>query len=278
MAFLTSRTFVANLVLALLFFVLFFWGINIWLKSLTHHAESIEVPDLSGLHLDEAAALLQQLGLNYEVIDSAEFDASKPLGGVTDQYPLGGSGVKEDRVILLTINPFVARKIEMPNIIEKTLRRAIYDLESKGFMVGTLTYIPDIGKDVVLGLQVNGQDIVPGDKFEKGQKIDLIVGAGLSTEPVAVPYLKWLTLQEATLKAQSNGFNLGVLVYDLEITDTATAKIYKQNPPPSKQPSVRMGTPIDLWLTNDSTKISNDSLYFNDTDSLPTPSNNDDSF
>lgn len=261
LAFITSKTFFANLALAAIFFIVVFWLIGKGLNLLTHQSERIEVPDLSNLHIEEAHRLLEQLNLTYEVIDSAEFDATKPFGGVIDQFPKPGAEVKSDRVILLTINPFVTRKIEVPEIIEKTLRRAMYDIESRGFLVGTLTYIPDIGKDVVLGIQVAGRDVQPGEKFEKGTVLNLTIGAGLSTEPVPVPYLLSLSLAEAQSKAKSYSFNIGVIIYDEGMVDTLAAKVYRQNPHPSQQPSVRMGTPIDLWLSTDSTKIPSDSLY-----------------
>ena len=261
-AFLTSKTFFANLILAALFFVLLFLGIKWWLGYTTHHGEKIPVPELAGYTLNEADDELAKLALRYRVIDSSEYNPDLPLGSVVAQYPLAGSHVKESREILLTINPFVAKKIELPNVIEKTLRRAVYDLESKGFQVGELIYKPDIAKDVILALQFNNEPVEPGTRFPKGTLIDLIVGSGLSKERVSVPYLKFLSLEEAESKIKSNSLNLGLVLFDEEVTDSTTAMVYKQSPKASHKPVLRMGAIIDLWLTNDSTKIENDSLQF----------------
>ena len=261
-AFLTSKTFFANLALAVLFMALLIFGVNMWLRSSTHHGKAVAVPDLTSLALEDAKVLLSENNLQFRVIDSAEFDPELPLGSVVNQFPLAGAEVKEQRVVLLTINPFVVRKIEVPFIVEKTVRRAVYDLQSKGFMVGQLIYKADIAKDVVLGLEINGQSIQPGDKFIKGTVIDLILGSGLGDERVAVPYLKFLTRNEAEIELKSNSLNLGLAIFDDEVTDSLTAQVYRQNPKPSHEAKLRMGQFIDIWLTNDSTKIVNDSLQF----------------
>jgi len=260
--FLKSKTFLANAVLAVLFFVAAIGLTQLLLRACTHHGEAIEVPSLNGLSLSEAEALLQDTDLDFRVIDSAEFNPEIPLGAVIEQYPAQGALVKSGRQILLTINPFTVHKIELPNIIDKTLRRAIYDLESKGFVVGVNIYKPDLARDAILGMQVNRVDAKPGDKFVRGTVVDLIVGTGIGDERIAVPYLRWLTAQKATAKLRALSLNTGLVLYDDEVTDTLTALVYKQTPGPTLEPMLPLGTTIDIWLTNDSTKIPNDSLAF----------------
>lgn len=252
----------ANAVLALLFVAAVVGSTNLLLRACTHHGEQISVPDLSGLSLNEAEILLGDAELAFRVIDSAEFNPDIPLGAVIEQYPAGGSLVKEGRQILLTINPFTVHKIELPNIIDKTLRRAIYDLESKGFVVGVSIYKPDLARDAILGMQVQNVDVKPGDKFVRGTVVDLIVGTGIGDERIAVPYLRWLTAEDAKIKLRELSLNIGLVLYDEEVTDTLTALVYKQTPGPTMHPMLPLGTTIDLWLTNDYTKIPNDSLAF----------------
>ena len=252
----------ANAILGIIFFVVIVVGVQLWLKAVTHHDEKIVVPDLNGLNLTEAQDLLTQNELNFKVIDSTEFNPEIPLGAVMDQFPAAGAEVKSDRQVLLTINPFTVRKIELPNIIDKTLRRAVYDLESKGFKVGELIYKPDLAKDVILGMMKDEEPVQAGDKFIKGTSIDLIVGSGLGNERIPVPYLKWLTYNKAESKLLANSLNLGLVIFDPEVTDSTAALVYRQSPAPSHEPRLRLGTTIDIWLTNDSTKIPNDSLQF----------------
>jgi hypothetical protein len=48
-----------------------------------------------------------------------------------------------------------------------------------GFQIGKERYIPDLGKDVVRGLEVRGKKIEPGVRLPKNTVIDLVLGDGL---------------------------------------------------------------------------------------------------
>tara|TARA_B100001115_G_C15845542_1_gene425771 strand:- start:230 stop:1078 length:849 start_codon:yes stop_codon:yes gene_type:complete len=260
--FLVSKTFFVNLIIMALVSAGLIWLLNYSLDRYTEHGISVQVPDLSGLALTEVETTLSEKKLSFAIIDSAEYDPSFPRGSVISQYPDAGSQVKTGRELKLTINPFFPRKVELPDLIEKTKRRAIYDLESKGFKVGELKYRPYIGKDVVIDVLIDERSLMPGTKLKKGTTVDLVLGMGLSDDLVRSPYLRWKSLAEAEEYIQLRSFNLGSVIYDEEITDSATALVYRQNPAPSKEPSIRMGREIDIWLTNDYTKIVNDSLEF----------------
>ena len=61
----------------------------------------------------------------------------------------------------------------------RTQRQATTHLRSIGFKVGTdVTYVPDIGKNVVRGLKYKGQKIEAGTKLPKQSTINLILGDG----------------------------------------------------------------------------------------------------
>ena len=51
-------------------------------------------------------------------------------------------------------------------------------LEALGFEVGKLTYVDNIGKDMVLGLKHEGKRLNAGDMLPKTSKIDLVLGNG----------------------------------------------------------------------------------------------------
>lgn len=260
--FLFSRTFVANLILALILSGVIIGGIAYFLNAYTRHGEYIEVPDLKELALVEVEQVLTPHQLEYEVIDSSEYDPSFPRGAVINQYPEAGHAVKAGRSIRLTLNPLQPRKITVPNLIEKTKRRAIYDLESKGFVVGELSYVPYIGKDVVVDIKIDGRSLERNEEFQKGTVIDLVLGEGLGNTFIKVPYLRFLNAQEAEAKLKSASLNIGSLIYDEEVEDSTLALVYRQSPAPSLEPQIKPGMEIDLWLTSDYTKIPNDSLKF----------------
>ncbi|MEQ9262460.1 MAG: PASTA domain-containing protein [Owenweeksia sp.] len=260
--FLKSKTLWANLLVAIIGMALLFWGITTMLSSYTRHGENIQVPDLSRLSYEEAVRRLQSEELEFEILDSAEFNPDFPRGSILAQYPYAGSLVKEGRIIKLTLNPLKPRKIELPELIEKTKRRAIYDLQSKGFELGELEYIPYIGKDVVVDVKVNGSSVKSQDKFEKGTVVTLVLGQGLGGSLVRVPYLKRLTLAEAEEKLLGASLNKGSIRFDDEITDSAAALVYQQYPNPTQKPSINLGQQVDIWLTNDYTKLPLDSLEY----------------
>lgn len=260
--FLKSKSFWANLLVAVVGIALLIWGVNASLRGYTHHGDNITVPDLSRLSYEEAVRRLESTELGYEILDSAEFNPEYPRGSILQQYPYPGSLVKERRVIKLTLNPLKPRKIELPELIEKTKRRAIYDLQSKGFEVGELEYIPYIGKDVVVDVKVNGRSVKAKARFEKGTVVQLVLGQGLGGSMVNVPYLKRLTLAEAEEKLLAASLNKGSVRFDESIQDTAAAVVYQQYPNPSHKPSVNIGQQIDIWLTDDYTKLPLDSLEY----------------
>lgn len=269
--FITSKTFFANLGVAVVLLALIFWGFNSWLFSYTRHSEIIKVPNLHRLSYAEAGDILTEIDLQFSILDSSEYDPEFPRGAIVAQYPDTGSSVKPGRMILLTINPIRAKKIALPVLAEKTKRRAIYDLESKGFKIGELEYRPDIGKDVVLEIKIDDVIVEAQMMFEKGTEVVLVLGAGLGTELIRVPYLKNMTLEEAEAQLYEFSLNLGAVTYDEDITDTLSAKVFRQSPLPSLDPLIVLGQQVDIWLTNDYTKLPSDSLeslIYTNSDSL----------
>ena len=75
-------------------------------------------------------------------------------------------------------------------------------------------------------------------------------------------FLHFLNLDEATAKIMAASLNIGSVGYDPDLKDTALALVYKQYPNPSLKPNVNIGAEVDIWLTDDYTKIPNDSLQY----------------
>lgn len=261
--------------MTLLYFILR-WSLD----KVTRHDMSIEVPDLSGLHIDDAETVLKEVGLEMEILDSSEFNNAYEGHQVWIQYPMALSKVKIGRPIQLTINPVREPLIALPNLIEKTRRRAIFDLKSKGFLVGDLSYVPYIGKDVVVKVLLKKEETQVGKLYPKGTKFDLVLGGGLSQEKVKVPYLARLSMTEAYELLLANSLNLGLTIWELPeeptAEDSASARVFKQEPKSDYEYGVRMGSDIDIWLTSDSTKWPSDTLGIQYTDSLYIPIDNSD--
>jgi beta-lactam-binding protein with PASTA domain len=266
--FLFSRAFVINVALVIALFFVGIFGIRAWLGFYTDHGESIEVPDLKSYSLTEVEEILTELNLHYEVIDSADYNPEYPRGSVVGQIPSASKRVKEGRAIFLTINPRREKQIRMPDIIDRSKRQAISYLENYQLKIGELIYVPDMARDVVLGMEVNGVEVEPGDMIEVNSIVDLILGQGLSNEKVIVPLVLGLRQEAAEEKITTGSLNIGAVAYDdtfEEDSDTLQAVVYRQYPKP--QDRARLGSSVDFWLTMDSTKVVIDSLYLpqNDT-------------
>jgi hypothetical protein len=47
-----------------------------------------------------------------------------------------------------------------------------------GLEEGTITYVPNLGKDMVLEMRYKGRNLKVGDRVLKSSKIDLVLGDG----------------------------------------------------------------------------------------------------
>ena len=177
--FLFSKTFLIQLGLAILALIVIAFLTLQWLKFSTNQDQRIEVPDLSSLTLDVVEDRLDDLDLRYEILDSANFNPDYPKFAVIDQVPKPGKEVKENRKIYLTLNPSGYRKISIPqNLIRQTRRQVEPTLRSLGFVIGEVTYKPDIAKDAVLELRHKGRLLEAGDELTKMSVIDIVLGDG----------------------------------------------------------------------------------------------------
>ena len=177
--FLFSKTFLIQLVLAVLALVLIAFIILQWLEFSTNQDQRIVVPNLATMSLDKVDEKLEELELRREILDSANYNPDYPPYSVIDQVPLPGKHVKENRKIYLTLNPSGYRKVEIPeNLIRRTRRQVEPTLRSLGFEIGTITYKPDVAKDAVLELRHKGELLEPGMKLMKTSTIDIVLGDG----------------------------------------------------------------------------------------------------
>jgi beta-lactam-binding protein with PASTA domain len=177
--FIKSKSFLKQLIIALVAFLIFAVAVVQWLKYSTNHNQKIEVPNLAKMSLNEVETVLNNIDLRFVIIDSASFNPDYPAKSVIEQSPEAGQFVKENRKIYLTLNPSKYPNIEMPELYGKTKRQALSQLLAIGFRVDTAAvYVKDIAKDVVRGLLLNGNLIKAGDKIPKNSLIKLKLGDG----------------------------------------------------------------------------------------------------
>lgn len=259
--FIFSKKFIVNLAIAGVLLGVSAVGLFFWLDSYTEHGITVEVPDFSGLKLDEIQAFTDTLDIEFEVIDSL-YSTEFPRGTVADQEPQPGLNVKRGRTIYLTVNALLPKQVAMPSVKNLSLRQAKAVLESVGLKLGELEYQPDIAENAVLFQKIKGEVVAKGEVVFAGTKVDLVLGLGLSNKKVPIPYLMYYKLDEAIDRIQGASLNLGTFKVDTPVTDTGLVRVYKQIPGFNEKDLVPMGSSVILYLTEDTASIEYDTTFY----------------
>jgi len=173
-----SKSLIKQILLMILTLFIIFFTVYNSLKLYTKHNNYIEVPNLSGIKLDEAIEIIDENNLRFEVLDSSKFFVEIPNFSIISQIPKEYELVKKNRKIYLNVNPKNFQKITLPNVIQITKRNAESILTAIGFQIKEYSYIDNIGKDMVLDVIYNGEKILPGQKIPLNSEVDLILGNG----------------------------------------------------------------------------------------------------
>lgn len=176
--FLFTKTFLRQLLFAVIGLVVISFFILMWLKSSTNHEQKIRVPSLAKMMLDDVDDKLSEMDLRFEILDSSNYNPDYPKYSVIEQIPKAGEYVKENRKIYITLNRSGYLFLTIPEVVGKTRRQAEPTLIAMGFKIGKITYRPYIAEDEVLELLHKGKKIAPGDELQKTEVIDLVLGDG----------------------------------------------------------------------------------------------------
>lgn len=247
--FIFTKYFWRHIGLMVLASVLLVASIFLLLNVYTHHGESITVPDIRNLTLEQVEQRLESLNLRYTVLDSA-YSKDLPPTGVIDQTPKPGEKVKENRRIYLTVNAVNPPLVPIPNIIDASLRSAVVQLETSGLRVGEQIRVPDLAKNAVLDLKINNVSVAPGTKIPKGSAVDLVLGDGLGNMRITIPNLVGLTFLQAKLALRGYSLNVGLVTKEEHIVDLENALVVRQSPDAGIDGDrlITVGEPVDLFL------------------------------
>jgi eukaryotic-like serine/threonine-protein kinase len=247
--------------------VLFFF--YSYLPNITHHRETVTVPDLQGMSVSEAEKFLTDRDLEYTIADSSFSKAHKPYTIIT-QSPEPGAKVKQSRKIRLTINPKNPPNVVLPLLTDMPFVDALRTLKNANLELGKIKYKPHIGENVVIEQYYKGRSITKADfeantiKVPMGTKIDLLVGDGLGETEFNMPDLIGLSQEEAELVLKGSELVLGTINYDFKsrrelgtvVRQTPTVFVGKARQgvragsaqDDRDRNKVRAGDIIDLWV------------------------------
>ncbi|AKD01830.1 PASTA domain-containing protein [Pontibacter korlensis] len=217
-----------------------------YLPSTTNHGESISVPKITGLQLQDAETLLEEQNLRYFINDSTYKPDQKPFEILT-QDPAPGAKVKEDRKIYISVNMKNPPMIKMPKLIDGSVKNAELILKSYDLRKGKITYVPDLQQNAVLKQFVNGKEVKPGDMVPKGALVDLHVGDGLGETEFEMPSVVGMPVDEASVLLVGQGLQIGNIIY-VQGSQEPDGTVLKQRPFAEVGAKIRVGELVDLWV------------------------------
>ena len=151
--------------------------LTVWrLNSYTRHGQTVKIPAIKGLNVEEAEKILDNNSLRHEVISSL-YTGAKP-GSVVEVIPEESSSVKKDRIVYLVIEPTTPQLVTIPDLNSFSSRQALTRLKSLGFDQITIQNKPSSYKGLVLDILVAGQSYTKGIKVPKSTPITLVIGQG----------------------------------------------------------------------------------------------------
>jgi beta-lactam-binding protein with PASTA domain len=252
-SFILTKHFLKQFGLMLLAYLLVVGGTVFYLDSYTNHGQQIVVPNLVGKNIAEIGSQLENLDLNYEILDSI-YDPKKPEGTILEQDPLPTAlsmvSVKEDRIIRLSVSK-KSRLVEMPSLIDKSQRFAESILKNRGLKFKVQYQPSNEANGAVLSQLFKGKSVQEGTRIPIGSTIVLVVGKNDAGEPVEIPNLYGLTIYEAKDRLANLG-SFGFLpVCDGCVTqeDSLVARISSQSPEYIEGILIPAGTTITVYAT-----------------------------
>ncbi|AZO95218.1 Stk1 family PASTA domain-containing Ser/Thr kinase [Halocella sp. SP3-1] len=165
----------------------------------------VEVPDIIGMNLQEAAKEAAQVGLQIEEQNEGVNHPEIPKGDIISQYPTGGERVRQTRVIMVTVSKGPAR-LKAPDFLGLTLREARVILDNNNLIMGKEEYI--YSSEITEGEIVN-QDPEPGEEIGVEEEIDFIISKGPEPNRVIMPELLGLSREKAVERIEAYNLTLG---------------------------------------------------------------------
>ncbi len=184
-AFLTNKRFIYHLLGIAAFVIIVIFGVLQWLKIYTHHGQQLEMPDYIDVPFDEAQKDAKSKSFELIVNDSVHI-VGVPGGIIRLQNPPGGSLVKQNRKVYVTVTKYTADKIDLADLYE--IYGANYDLKSaemrgRGLNTVVMSRRYDAAENVILEVWYRGERIIgreaPPEQLlvDKGSTLEFVVSS-----------------------------------------------------------------------------------------------------
>ena len=236
----------------------FYYLFNVYLPDTTNHGETLTVPNLIGLPINEVGDKLTKNALSYVIIDSTVYNSRFEPSAVMNQVPVANTKVKENRKIYLTVNAKKIPDVPLPDLSNKSLRNALITLERYGFKRDSVVYKP-YSAPVVIGQTYNGRRVSAGDSLPRGSRVGLVIGLTEGNNEIMVPNL----IGRPYLGLKEHIESYGLILSERWVKDDELPQniVFKQSPmaADSTDTQVKMlkaGAIIDVWIAGEPLKDS----------------------
>jgi beta-lactam-binding protein with PASTA domain len=253
LAFITTKHFIKQFGLLILFYLLIVGGTLLYLDIRTHHGEKIAVPNVVGKHIDNIADLLDESELEYIVLDSI-YRPDVEEGTIVKQNPEPTSRtkvfVKSSRILEISLSKKINYVI-VPDLIHKSKRYSESILKNRGLKFEFSYKISPNDIDAVISQKYKGRRVREGYKVPHGSVIHLIIGKGSKEDPFEVPDLYGLTYTQAdsvVYELPSVSLIIGDCNGCKTKKDTLRARISSQTPEYFKDNMRPPGSDIVIFL------------------------------
>ena len=169
---------ISSLIIMVIISGLMVFLIGMSLQAITKHGQEYELPDFLGMTAQQLQDFEQDSNIyNFQfVIMDSVFVPDKKGGTILTQDPAAGSKVKKGRKVYFSIVALSMPKIEMPNLVDLSLRQAENMLQTNDLKLGQVIYKASKYPNAVLEQRYKGRVIESGRQIPYKSEITLVVG------------------------------------------------------------------------------------------------------
>lgn len=234
---------------AMILLLIYFY---MYLPGITNHGETVTVPDITGMQLEELDEFLVTRNLRYEISDSSYSDDLPPLA-ILKQYPHAGARVKENRKVYVSINSVTPPTVPLPDLVDGSLINAEAMLRGNELKRGQIELVRGPFLNLVKEMKYRGHTISAGTRIPKGSVIDLVVEDGGSNK-VTAPDVTGFTLEDAKIPIFGSNLNIGdIHVVGDTLNSTEPIVVLKQKPVANE--NINVGDVVELWIGKKGTPV-----------------------
>ncbi len=216
--------------------------------------ELVYIPDLSGMTQEDAMAVLDELGINYEI---KEEKSEIAIGHISSQNVNEGSAVEKGTTIIITVSTGMEDVDEDEDVVVPSVVGKSWD-DATGLLSASNLYIYKISSeysDRYPKGHIISQNVNAGSSVKQGTRIGVVVSLGV--EKTRVPDVQFKSRSEA-----ESLISAAKLIIDIQYEDSKTvAKDHVIRQSIEAGTEVEMQTTVTVWLSRGNPEAENAPAY-----------------